>query len=199
MSWWYKFKKAFLTWVADIRIYPGGIILFGDSHYHLKGHHMRAILESLEPGDLLLRRYSHYLGSVTIPGYFSHAAVYTGNDHVVHMLGSGITREDILTFMHCDDLCVLRCKDKERSKVAVVRAMAQLRKGVQYDYDFDTENHEKFYCTEFVEYCFDYPTKERDLFEIKTILPDVFLASTVFDIVWGNADNKKKMSRKLKC
>ena len=199
MSLWYKFKRWFLSWSADIRIYPGGIILFGDSHYHLKGDDMREILNVLEPGDILLRRYSHYLGSVLVPGYFSHAAVYVGDDQVIHILGEGITKEDILVFMRCDDMAVLRCTEPDRRDKVISRAWDQLAKGVEYDYDFDTDDSSKFYCTEFVEYCLGYPTRERSMFEIKQILPDSFMASSVLDLVWKNNKNNKIMSRKLEC
>jgi len=195
---WYNFKKKFVSWVADIRIYPGGVILFGDSHYHLKGHHMRDILDNLKPGDVLLRRYSHYLGSVTIPGYWSHAALYVGDSDVIHMLGDGITKEDILTFMHCDDLCILRCPDEKLVEEAINKAYTQLASGVEYDYDFDTDSDDKFYCTEFVEYCYGYPSRrDRSFFEIKSILPDAFLSYEMFEMVWRIEANVKKMQRKL--
>jgi hypothetical protein len=196
---WYNFKKAVVSWAADIRLYPGGIILFGDSHYHLKGPEMRKILEAVQPGDVLLRRYSHYIGSVTIPGYWSHAAIYVGNDYwIIHMLGEGITKEDILTFLRCDDACVLRCKNKDAIQPAIDKAYEQLEKGTQYDYDFDTDNADKLYCTELIEYCFDGPMRgTRGFFEVKSILPDEIYKCSVFEVVWEDERNKEVKEKKI--
>ena len=196
---WYDIKKAVISWVSDIRIYPGGIILFGDSHYELKGNHMREILDVLKPGDLLLRRYAHYLGSVAIPGYWSHAAIYVGSDKVIHMLGDGIQIDDILVFMRCDDMLVLRHKNPEVVKNAIECAYVQLGKGIEYDFDFDTDDSEKFYCTEFVDFCFDRVVDIRGPFSVESILPDSFLLCPELDVVWKNEKNKEKMQRKLKC
>ena len=107
---WYAIKSKLLSFFSDIRIYPGGIVFAGDSSYKVKGPDMRQVLDRVLPGDILLRRYSHYLGSVLIKGHFSHAGIYVGNNKVVHMLGSGITEEDILTFLRCDDICIMRAE-----------------------------------------------------------------------------------------
>lgn len=180
---WYKIKSKIMNFFGDIRIYPGGIIIAGDSHYDFKGPHMRAVLNNIQRGDVLLRRYSHYLGSVLIKGYFSHAAIYVGDNSIIHMLGGGIDKEDILTFMRCDDLCILRHDDSELITVAVDKACGFFNQGIEYDYNFDTASSSKFYCTEFVDNCFDYPVKNE-----KTngtyILPDDYLKSSQFKLIW---------------
>lgn len=176
---WYNLKKKVLSFVADIRIYKGGIILFGDSSYAVKGPEMRAILSSIQPGDVLLRRYNHYLGSVTIPGYWSHAALYVGANEVIHMLGKGICSEDILTFMRCDNVAILRAKDTTLIDQAINKAYTFREKGIEYDYDFDTEKADKFYCTEFVDNCFGYQIRDRQQSD-EIIIPDDFLNEEVF-------------------
>jgi hypothetical protein len=115
------------------------------------------------------------------------------------MLGDGITKEDILVFMRCDDMAVVRHPDKERVQRAIQRAYEQLEKGVAYDYDFNTDDHEKFYCTELVEYCFGNPLQDsRSLFEVSSILPDAYLGGGGnFQMIWKNEKNSTKMSRKL--
>jgi len=158
-SLFYRIKKKFLSFFADIKLYPfpGFIILFGDTNYQLKGPKMRRILNELQPGDVLVRTYKHYLGSMFTPGYWSHAAIFEGPNDVIHMLGKGIVREDILTFMRCDDVGVLRYYngDIETIQNAIEKARVQLEKGVKYDYDFNTSNSETFYCTELINYCYN--------------------------------------------
>lgn len=180
---WYKIKSSLLSFFSDIRIYPGGIIIAGDSYYKLKGDETRQILNILKPGDVMLRRYSHYLGSVLIKGYFSHAAIYVGDDQVIHMLGSGINKEDILTFLRCDDICILRSINKDITDFAVSKAYKFLAGGIEYDYDFDDKKPDKFYCTEFVDNIFNYPVKNT-VSKNNVILPDDFLKCKYFETVW---------------
>jgi len=185
MNLFYKIKSKVLSFVSDIRFYPGGFILFGDSHYKIKGPDTRQILNELMPGDILLRRYSHYLGSVFIPGYFSHGAVYVGQNRVIHMLGEGICEEDILTFLRCDDIAILRCVDMYKTQKAIQAAEGYLKLKIDYDYDFDFDSSKRFSCTEFVDACYDYIAK--DMLNKKMVMPDDFLnlaESRNFDVVW---------------
>lgn len=179
---WYKTKSKVINFFSDIRFYTGGLILFGDSHYEFKGPDMRKALNVLQPGDALLRRYSHYLGTVFIPGYFSHTAVYVGDDKIIHMLGDGINKEDILTFMRCDDLAVLRA-NKKLSEQAIFRANKHFDGGMEYDFDFDTTTDKRLYCTEFVDNCFGYPIRSEKGRSAK-IMPDHFLESKSFSVIW---------------
>jgi hypothetical protein len=181
MSLWYNIKSKFLSWASDIRIYPGGFILFGESSYQIKGPAMRQIIEVLIPGDVMLRRYSHYLGSVIIPGYFSHATIYIGDDSVIHMLGEGITQEDILTFLRCDDIIILRPIDRLLPEQAIMKAKDLLTLKIPYDYDF-TNDTDKLYCTEFIDDIFDNPVWKKN--GGKKIMPDDFLRCGIFEIIW---------------
>jgi cell wall-associated NlpC family hydrolase len=176
------FKQRFLSWGADIRIYWLGLILFGNSHYEIKGPHTREILNVLKPGDILLRRYNHYLGSIFIPGYWSHAAHYVGDGDVIHMLGDGITREDILTFTRCDDILILRCTDVELVKYSITESINLEDKNIQYDYDFKSGN-KTLYCSEHVNQVFKNPVNKS------MVLPDDLLTVDVFQVVWS----KKKV------
>lgn len=182
----YTIKAKLLSFFADIRLYWCGIILFGDSHYKIKGPHMREILNTLKLGDVILRKYDHYLGSRLIKGFWSHAAIYVGDNQVIHMLGEGITKEDILTFMRCDHVAVLRNGDEVLVTNAIAKAHEQFGKNIPrpgvrniaYDYDFETDKSDKFYCTEFVNFIYGNPIDK------KMILPDDFLNS-IFEKVWS--------------
>jgi hypothetical protein len=177
MSTFLKVKKCVADFFSDIRIYRGGIILFGDSSYKVKGDDVRNIINIVEPGDVLLRRYDHYLGSIIIPGYYSHSALYLGNDTIIHMLGDGIKKEDILTFLRCDAISVLRCKDKSLSESAMIKAVELYNAGVKYDYDFNFSDSKYMSCTEYIDYCFGGLFNGK-----KIIIPDDFLDS-IFDVV----------------
>ncbi|MFA6887280.1 MAG: YiiX/YebB-like N1pC/P60 family cysteine hydrolase [Fermentimonas sp.] len=124
-------------------------------------------------------------------GYWSHVAVYVGDGDVIHMLGDGIVKEDILIFMRCDDICILRPINSNSVPRAIDLAFEQLIIGVEYDYDFDTDTPKRFYCTEFVDYVYNYPVKNN--IKNKYIIPDDFLKSNYFSIVWRK-DNKKDLN-----
>lgn len=182
---WYSIKSKVINFFSDIRGYWFGFVLFGNSSYQLKGPHMREILDVVQPGDVLLRRYAHYLGSVLVPGHYSHAAVYAGDNKIIHMLGDGITEEDILTFMRCDDLAVLRLiSGLISAEYAVRKAKTHKKVGVDYDFDFDTDNPKRFYCTEFVDNCFGCMVKGEISPKTK-IMPDDFLRSGAFEVIWS--------------
>jgi hypothetical protein len=174
-------KNNLIAFFADIRIYIGGIVLFGESHYQIKGPHLRQILDVIQPGDILLRRYDHYLGSLLIPGYWSHVAIYVGDGKVVHMLREGITEEDILTFTRCDNILILRSKNSGLIKSAIEYTKKELSLNVQYDYDFKADN-EELYCCELVYNAFNKPPYNVE-HKYSYILPDDFLRMG-FDIIW---------------
>ena len=178
----FNIKASVIDFFADIRVYAGGIVVFGESYYGIKGHHEREIMSILEPGDVLLRRYTHYLGSVFIPGYWSHVAMYVGGDKVIHMLGKGIAKEDILMFMRTDDIAVLRADDSAMITRAITKAQEYYQLGVGYDYEFDFDDKSKMSCTELVNTCYESPGFDNRKNK-KYILPDDFLNS-VFKVVW---------------
>jgi hypothetical protein len=179
-------KKFIISWFADIRFYNLGLILWGDSHYKIKGWHMRKVLDIVQPGDIFLRKYDNYLGSVLIKGFWSHAAIYTGNDTVVHMMGGGITSEDILTFLRADHIMILRSKDRYMASRIAERANILAERQIEYDYDFDLKDTSSFYCTEFVDVCADGVVSA--CINGKFIIPDHFLQCNAFEKIWTDVE-----------
>lgn len=178
----YNIKSKIIYFFAHIRFYWLGFMLFGDPGPKIKGPDMRSILDVLQPGDVLLRRFSNTLGSILTPGYFSHAAFYYGDNKVIHMLGEGIVEQDILTFMCCDDVVVLR-PPSEKILLAREKSQFYLKENIEYDYHFDKVSKKRFYCTEFVDNIFDYPVKS--IIKHNDILPDDFLdTADFFKVVW---------------
>lgn len=190
MSLYYKIKNFIISWVADIRVYAGGFIIFGKSYYRVKGYHQREIMNCIQPGDILLRRYNHYIGSVFISlisgTYWSHSAVYIGDykdkpGRVIHMLSAGATNEDLLTFTRCDDVVVLRCDNKKYIEDAIIMAKYHYENETKYDYMFRFDN-DASYCSEFVMDCYG-EVEFYDRVSEKIIYPQDFLKS-IFKVVW---------------
>lgn len=181
-KWLWKF---FVGFIANIRVYWGGFVLWGGSSYKVKGHDMRKILETLQPGDVLLRVYQHYIGSIFVPGFWSHAAIYIGNDSVIHMLGHGICKEDILTFMRCDGIVVLRCNKPGMIEPAIAKANYYLNAGTDYDFGF-IRGDTSLYCSEMIYHCFE---KDPLIKFDKYILPDDLICE-LFNVVYGKDHHK---------
>jgi hypothetical protein len=182
----YKIKSAIIKWFGDVKIYKHPFfVMTGHTAYKVKGTHQREILGILKPGDILLRRYDNYVSGLMIPGYYTHAGLYVGAGLVIHLLGDGVCKEDILTFTRCDNLSILRHTDSEVIEKAIKLAWEQFNKDVEYDFDFDMSSPKRFYCTEFVDFCYGYIVRSSlDKTDKKYIVPDDFLKSE-FKFIWS--------------
>lgn len=152
-------QSAFLSWFGTLKkfknsggaaavklFWPSSYLVENPRGYRISGANMRAVLDALQPGDILLRGYEGYVDGAFIrrssvtsqhgfqPGWFTHAALYVGalteadralvprrvqNDAayfapglqmVIHSMAKGVHAEDILSFLRCDYLAVLRLK-----------------------------------------------------------------------------------------
>lgn len=178
-------KEFVIDFFGNIRFYPGGIILFGDSKYKLKGPDWRSIIDSLQAGDIVGVAHKHYVSSWFIKGDFGHVGLYIGDNRIIHVRTSGIVNEDILTFLRADDAFVVRPTNQLLVSKAIENAKEQLSKGVEYDYDFNKQDKEQFYCSEFTDFCYGYPLRSGVSKNKDYIYPDDYLIpSNSFDIVW---------------
>jgi len=125
--------------------------------HKLKGHEIRKILEVLEKGDILLRRWDGYLNTFFTPGFWAHAGLYVGDNKAIHALGHGVVKEDILDFCRADSMAVMRLKDGHPDKAV---EFAHKCLGHEYDYQFESGN-DQYYCSELCDVCHDRVFKEE--------------------------------------
>lgn len=180
---WYKIKTAIIKWFGNIQIFPyPTFIMFGHTAYKMNGEDVREVLNIKQPGDILLRRYNHYISGLMIPGHYTHAAICVGDNKIIHMLGEGIDKQDILTFCRCDEVAIIHCNDEQTNKIAIKKANAYFKQGIEYDFDFDFSNKTKFSCTEFINDLFNHPKMDR--IKDNYIMPDDFLTldKTIFEV-----------------
>lgn len=177
----------------------------------VKGRELRKALELVKPGDVVARRYRGVVSSWFIPGRFSHTGIYVGDGMVIHAVGSGVQKIDLIDFLACDGFAILRAKRSGEAaegsdvgsgegKVETIAERAvRIAKGYvgySYDYDFDIcedygnaeevqKRTKSVYCHELVRSC--YPG-----LEIPTVKPSLwngmirsekrqFLAESFFD------------------
>ena len=145
-----KLKQWFLTIFGDIKVYkyPMFIVYCPDT-FKVKGTDTREALNTLEPGDIVLRKYVHYLDGYFIPGEYSHSSIYVGNGKIIHAVADGVEYIDAIDFLRCDGFCIMRPNDKKIAEKAVefAKVVAATRTG--YDFDFKSGNS-TYYCHELV-------------------------------------------------
>lgn len=126
----------------------------------VKGRELRKALELVKPGDVLARRYRGVVCGWFIPGRFSHTGIYIGDGMMIHAVGSGVQKIDMLDFLACDGFAILRPIEKDKEILyggAVVKEngmiegcsvikettaekavrIAKSYIGYSYDYNFD--------------------------------------------------------------
>jgi uncharacterized protein YycO len=181
-----------------------------DPHsYDVKGHHYYEVNKVIKPGDILLRGYTQFLDGYFIPGTYSHAALYLGDkdgkeDVVIHAMTPAVQYTNLVTFMRCDKLCVIRPDVSDDDKeLAMFKAVSKL--GVPYDYDFVFEESDntkrKFCCSELIYFAYqknakelkwDIEEKDYKIFTKKIFSPDACLPKpgSKSSIVWEYSKKK---------
>jgi hypothetical protein len=172
-------KLILIKWIVkltgNIQFFwsPFFCLLWGDTHYKVKGSESREVLNKVKRGDILLRRYDRYVSGWFIPGYYTHAGLFVGEDNVIHATTKGVIEEDILSFLRTDYVVVLRFPDSTYEEIsrAIERAYDLL--GKKYDFVFDATDDDRFYCSEVVKYAYD--SFFQKLNKKTAIRPDEFL------------------------
>ncbi len=150
MSLLNKAYRKVLTIFGDIKVFPWPMfILYHPESYKMKGEDVREVLNTVKAGDVLLRGYNRYLDGYFIPGTFSHAGMYTGDNKVIHSMAEGIFEEDIINFCRCDKLAIMRVRGITDIEVNQACNRAKTLIGTKYDFEFESEDDE-LYCTEAV-------------------------------------------------
>lgn len=191
-------KQGILEVLGRIRMSKHPLwISFAPAGFDVKGHQIRKAMKLVEPGDVLVRRYVGYANGWFIPGRFSHSGIYVGDGLMIHALGNGVQKTDIIDFLQCDGFAILRptkeaairvthtvdehgCKVLDDGDSIVDKAIwiAKSYLGHAYDFNFDicddyknkdeVQNRTKtVYCHELTRSC--YP----DL-DIPTVLPSLW-------------------------
>lgn len=105
-------------------------IIYRPPRFVLNGGHTREIMKLVEPGDILVRYFNHYLSRLLIRGTFTHVGFYLGEVNethlkqlakidnptqfklsqqmVIHTSGEHVQLEDLIDFCRCDGLAVMR-------------------------------------------------------------------------------------------
>lgn len=144
---WYKWWVQLLTIIGNVKIYktPCFIIYNPEEYdYVIRGNQIRQVCDLLQPGDLILRGYNHFLDSLLIPGKYSHIGVYVGNFNVIHAIAEGVQSTDVIDFLQADRVCILRPNSNQEQAIQYVTSHI----GSKYDFRFNSSDSSEFYCFE---------------------------------------------------
>ena len=143
-------------------------------------------------GDVVMRKYVHYLDGYFIPGKFSHSSIYVGDGQIIHSVADGVEYIDVIDFLRCDAFCIVRPKKQEAAEKAIKFAKDAVENKAQYDFDFESGNS-SYYCHELVAEAYkgldikELPVTMFKIFKLKPrYLADSFLESPDFETVLEN-------------
>lgn len=151
-------------------------------------------LEVLELGDIIVTRTDGELTSLVIPGFWKHAAIYTGKTEIVDATGEGVKKrrlEDLL--MKTDSFAIMRLKTNDEVVRGKMAMFALSKVGLPYDYTFDINDTTSFYCSELIFSAVNTSLGDdfldlRDCLGFKTFTPqDCYNATKKFDLILENS------------
>lgn len=156
-------------------------ISYNPQYHLLKGFEIRQIINNIEIGDILLRRFNGYLNSIFTPGYWGHSAIYYKPNTILHSVSAGVVEEDILDFCRTDSICVLRTEGIDIDSV-IEKCFEFKNDKIQYDYQFEDDDDE-FYCTELINECFNHLFNNdfEGVLNKNVLLPDGIYDSSYLD------------------
>jgi len=149
-------RRKFLTIFGDIKVFPWPMwIVYDPVVNQISGTKLREVLNTLKRGDVLARGYTRYLDGYFIPGVYSHTGIYIGDGMMIHSVAEGVCKIDVLDFLQCDRVAVIRPKTDKLGDSIVDRAIetANSKIGTKYDFAF-APGDEELYCHEFTALCY---------------------------------------------
>ena len=114
---------------------------------------IQEIQRSLKPGDILITRHDDALSNLFLPGFWPHAAFYTGTDangySVVESKKDGVKLRMLDETLYVDSFLVLRSNLSTQALDLVIQK-AKSHVGKRYDFLFDFTQADRLACTELV-------------------------------------------------
>ena len=193
-KFFYKLWAKFLTIVGDIKWFKWPMwILYDPDEFSVYGKDILDILGVIQPGDIILRGYRHYIDGFfikifgidtsdsVIGGDWSHGAIYIGDNKVIHAVAEGVSEVDLIDFCKCDRIAIFRPKKYKKQAISIAKKF--LKDKIQYDFVFK-HGASSLYCFELA--ALSYPKLDIPKFSFKRLFgliskKDVYLAKSFID------------------
>lgn len=151
----YKLWSKFLTAFGNVKIFKWPLFLVYDpDDFQVTGDKVLDIMDTLWPGDIVLRGFNHYLDGKFIPDplKYSHGAIYIGDNKLIHAVAEGVSEISIVDFCQCDRIAIFR--PKKCKSQAIAKAKKFLEDKVPYDFGYERGTSALF-CFELCGECYD--------------------------------------------
>lgn len=107
---------------------------------HVKAIHIRDAEKIACAGSIICRKYGFYLDTLVIPGEFSHSGILESATTVIHAVGEGVERIDIIDFIKdCDGFIILHPKEEFPYDFQKAVGFARAQIGKPYDFKMTVE------------------------------------------------------------
>lgn len=141
--------------------------------YQMSKAEKAQLISEMQPLDIVMEKTPFRLTDKLIPGHYGHVAIWVGTEaqlkelgvwndiseqhqklisqghHMVEALRPGVQINTLDDFLNVDDLLVIRDArqtSNEDKKEAVLKALDQV--GKEYDFNFDVDTHTRIVCSE---------------------------------------------------
>lgn len=104
---------------------------------------------TIQPGDVFVTRKEGALTNYFLPGFWPHAALYVGDDHVIESLKDGVRKRGLDSPFGNDAVTLIR-PQLEQPLISKGLHRAHSHVGKPYDFDFDFTRSDRLVCTEVV-------------------------------------------------
>lgn len=181
------------------------------AHKWITGADYYALKPKLKPGMALLTKTRGELTNLFLPGDWTHAAMYLGDNLVVEAVGKGVTVTDLVSFMVTKDFVMARRpKFLDDEGMALAAQMAESKVGLPYDWemrsipdaltgdDVRQETDKAFYCSkldwwgynEAHKHIFGKPApfELRDTWGVPVVTPADIALSSKFETIFDSRD-----------
>ena len=181
--------------ISGIEVYKYPLFVVYNPHKFLvNGNDYAKFASELKPGDIVLRMYKHKLTQGIIPGFYSHAGLYIGDNTIIHSIKDGVVKTTVYDFSKCDGLAIIRPKATDENIAEAIR-YANEQVGKAYDYFFDFDNEETYSCTELIYWAYKdvistCPKEHKwflGLLKREIIAPDDLLRDCNCNIIWESS------------
>lgn len=159
------FRKA--TWFATLIRKLAGLIgklankvdWRGDRPKGVTLADIQSIFLLAEPGMVILTHTDYNLLNLLISGKWDHAMLYSAYNKIIEATSAGVNEKSLyLALSHCDSICLLKpiFADKNLMDKAVDFARSQLGKEYDYNFEYQLDGDEKYYCSEVIWASYDH-------------------------------------------
>lgn len=144
------YYQAVSTTLSGLAYATGGIHAPW-THKGLDFDDVLAVRKQIQPGDIILTRTYGELTTITIPGYWKHAARYVGDDRVVEAVAPRVQENWLANLiMRTDCYAIMRVPDLPPGVIAHTIELTNQYLGRRYDMGLKIYEDDEVYCSEVI-------------------------------------------------